>query len=73
MSIHKLRKTITPVEIRLLKLLAQGRINREIASELGIKEQTVKNELRFLFLKLGVANRTSAVIEALKKGLVKIR
>jgi len=62
--------TLTPGELRLLKLLAQGKLNKEIASELGIKEQTVKNALHVVYLKLGVLNRTSAVILATKEGLV---
>lgn len=63
---------ITPGELQLLKLLAQGKSNKEIAKELGIAEQTIKNRFHFLFLKLGVSNRTAAVVKAIKEGLVEI-
>ena len=63
---------ITPGELQLLKLLAGGKSNKEIAHELGLAEQTIKNRLRFLFLRLGVTNRTAALVKAIKKGLVTI-
>lgn len=61
---------LTSGELQLLKLLAQGKGNKEIAAELGTKEQTVRNHLTKLYLKLGVTNRTAAVIWAIKEGLI---
>lgn len=61
---------ISPRELQLLKLLGQAKLNKQIAAELGITEQTVKNELRLMYLKLHVYNRTGAVIEAIKRGLI---
>ncbi|GAI85925.1 unnamed protein product [marine sediment metagenome] len=60
-------KKLTTRELEMLKLLAKGKSNREITMELGIKEQTVKNILNKLFLKLGVANRTQAAVKAIKE------
>jgi len=64
------RTVLTRRELELLKLLVQGKRNRQIAAELGLKEQTVKNDLHWIFLKLGVANRTEAAIKVIKQGLM---
>jgi len=47
---------LTTREFQILKLLTEGKSNREIALELNIRDQTVKNILNKLFLKLGVTN-----------------
>jgi len=67
------RGVFTRRELEILKLLVQGKRNRQIAVELGLKEQTVKNELRMIFLKLGVTNRTQAVIKVIKQGLIGVQ
>ena len=63
---------LSPRELQLLKLLGQAKSNKQIAAESGIAEQTVKNTLQLMYLKLGVYNRTGAVIKAVKKGLITI-
>lgn len=55
---------------RLLALLVKGHSNRHIATVLGIKEKTVRNELSRLYRKLGVRSRTEAALLAVKKGLL---
>jgi len=60
-------KKLSIRELEILKLLTEGKSNREITMELNIKEQTVKNSLSKLFLKLGVTNRTQAAVKAIKK------
>lgn len=55
---------------RLLTLLVEGHSNRHIATVLGIKEKTVRNELSRLYRKLGVRSRTEAALLAVKKGLL---
>ena len=57
-------------EFEILQLLADGRSNREIASELFISAQTVKTHVAHIFEKLGVGDRTEAVAAALRRGLV---
>ncbi|MDR3724806.1 MAG: response regulator transcription factor [Terracidiphilus sp.] len=57
-------------EREVLRLLAAGMCNKEIASSLGIAEVTVKCHLRMIFLRLGVTDRTQAIIAASQRGLV---
>ena len=51
---------LTPQQFRVLALVAEGRLNKQIADALGISERTVKAHLSAIFDKLGVGNRTSA-------------
>ncbi len=57
-------------ELAMLRLLAQGYSNKQIADALHLAESTVKNNLSALFQKLGVRDRTQAVIYAISHGLV---
>jgi DNA-binding NarL/FixJ family response regulator len=57
-------------DMTLLRLLAAGYNNRQIASELSLAESTVKNNLSSLFHKIGVRDRTQAVLYAFAEGLV---
>ena len=59
-------------ELEILRLLARGCSNRDIASQLVISERTVEAHLVKIFRKLGVASRTRAVLCALKKGWLTI-
>jgi DNA-binding NarL/FixJ family response regulator len=66
------RVRLTPRELAALRLMADGRANKEIASELGISERTVKTHLGHLFEKLGVTSRTEAIKIATRRGLVRL-
>lgn len=61
---------LTPRELEVLALVAQGKSNPEIARELFIGEATVKSHLLHVFDKLGVSDRTAAVTRALDRGLL---
>lgn len=61
---------LTQRELEVLKLMFEGRSNREIANELGIKEATVKTHVSVILSRLNVEDRTRAVVEALKRGLI---
>ena len=63
---------LTPRELATLRLMADGKANKEIASELGISERTVKTHLGHLFEKLAVTSRTEAVKIATRRGLVRL-
>ena len=66
------RVQLTPREMATLKLLADGKSNKEIASALDISERTVKTHLAHLFEKLGATSRTEAVKIATRRGLVRL-
>ena len=61
---------LTPRETDVLKGLAQGRSNREIARALSVSEETVKSHVSSILAKLGLADRTQAAICALQRHLV---
>ena len=61
---------LTPRETDVLKGLAQGRSNREIAKALSVSEETVKSHVSNILAKLGLADRTQAAIYALQHHLV---
>lgn len=62
----------TPRELEVLRELALGQSNREIAATLGIGDETVKTHVGHLFAKLQVENRRQAIVQALKRGLVSL-
>ena len=66
------RVQLTPRELSTLRLMADGKANKEIAQELGISDRTVKTHLGHLFEKLGVTSRTGAVKVATRRGLVRL-
>ncbi len=66
------RVQLTPRELSSLRLMADGKANKEIAHALGISERTVKTHLGHLFEKLGVTSRTEAVKVATRRGLVRM-
>jgi DNA-binding NarL/FixJ family response regulator len=68
--VEKEEEVLTPREKEILKLLAQGKRNKEIAAELFISEKTVKNHLANIYAKLNVGDRVEAAFTALKMGLV---
>jgi DNA-binding NarL/FixJ family response regulator len=61
---------LTPREADVLRRLALGRSNADIAADLGIGDETVKTHVSRLLSKLGVENRAQAAVQALKRGLV---
>jgi two-component system NarL family response regulator len=63
--------SLTFRELDVIKLIARGCLNKEIADRLDITEGTVKSHTSALFSKLGVSNRTEAVREAVRRGLVR--
>lgn len=65
-------ETLTPREIEVLRLLARGLANKEIAHELGIGEKTVKTHVSNILNKLGVLSRTQAALHAVHIGLVPV-
>jgi DNA-binding NarL/FixJ family response regulator len=61
---------LTAREVEVLRLVAQGQSNREIAAQLFIAEKTARNHVERVYAKLGVNNRTQASLAAIDRGLV---
>ncbi len=59
-------------EVTVLRLVAEGRRHKEIARELCISERTVGNHIASIYNKLGIDDRSQAIVYAIKKGLVRI-
>ncbi len=65
-------ETLSRREIEVLKLMAQGKSNKEIASALFISEGTVKSHGKAIFAKMNVVSRTEAVADATRRGLIRL-
>ncbi|WP_330372720.1 response regulator transcription factor [Lachnoclostridium phytofermentans] len=63
-------EVLTRREIDVLKLLAEGLFNKEIAYRLSISEKTVKNHVSNIFKKISVSDRTQAAVYAIKNNFV---
>lgn len=59
-------------ELEVLRLMAKGAANKEIGVELSIAQSTVKTHISTIFQKLGVNDRTEAVTQALRKGIIRL-
>jgi DNA-binding NarL/FixJ family response regulator len=69
---HAMDDALSPAEVRVLRLIAQGNANKEIAAQLSISEETVKGQVRNILSKLGANDRTHAAIIGLKRGIIEI-
>jgi DNA-binding NarL/FixJ family response regulator len=69
---HVTSDALTPAEIRVLRLIAGGNANKEIAAQLSLSEETVKSQVRSILSKLGARDRTHAAMVGLKRGIIEI-
>jgi DNA-binding NarL/FixJ family response regulator len=67
---HATDDPLTPAEVRVLRLIAQGNANKEIAEQLSVSEETVKGQVRNILSKLGAKDRTHAAMIGLKRGII---
>jgi len=67
---HAADNILTPREIGVLRLIAEGNSNKEIAGKLSLTEETVKGHVKNILAKLGVNDRTHAVTIGLKRGII---
>jgi DNA-binding NarL/FixJ family response regulator len=65
--------SLSPREMEILQFIARGKSNKEIARELGISRQTVKNHMTSILRKLAVNDRTQAAIYALRRGWIRLQ
>jgi DNA-binding NarL/FixJ family response regulator len=63
---------LSPAEVRVLLLIAQGKSNKEIAAELAVTEDSVKGQVRNILSKLDANDRTHAAMIGLKRGIIEL-
>jgi DNA-binding NarL/FixJ family response regulator len=69
---HAIDDALTPAEVRVLRLIAEGNANKEIAEQLSVSEETVKGQVRNILSKLGAKDRTHAAMIGLKRGIIEV-
>jgi len=69
---HSGEESLTPKETDVLRLIAAGNANKQIAAQLSITEETVKSRVKNILDKLGANDRTHAVTIAIKRGIVEL-
>jgi len=69
---HLTDDALTPAEINVLRLIAAGNANKQIADQLAISEETVKSQVRNILSKLGASDRTHAAVIGLKRGIIEV-
>ena len=69
---HATDDQLTPAEVRVLHMIAEGNSNKEIANRLSLSEETVKGQVRNILSKLGVKDRTAAAMVGLKRGIIEL-
>ncbi len=67
---HSTDDALTPREVDVLRLVANGKMNKEIAAELSLTEETVKSHIRNILAKLEAKDRTHAVAIGVKRGII---
>jgi DNA-binding NarL/FixJ family response regulator len=65
-----LQVALTAREVEVLRLLAKGKRNKEIAGDLGISDETIQGHVKNILAKLSVHDRTEAVAVAIRRGIV---
>ena len=69
---HVAEETLSPLEVRVLRLIADGNSNKEIAATLSATEDSVKGHVRNILSKLGASDRTQAAMIGVKRGIIQI-
>src|ERR1700740_648062 len=69
---HATDEALTPAEITVLRLIAAGNANKQIADQLSITEETVKSRVKNILSKLGATDRTQAAMIGLKRGIIQL-
>ena len=69
---HSTDDALTPAETRVLRLIAEGNANKEIAAQLSVSEETVKGQVRNILSKLGANDRAHAAVIGVKRGIIEV-
>jgi DNA-binding NarL/FixJ family response regulator len=69
---HAAEDALSPLEVRVLRLIAEGNSNKEIAARLSVTEDSVKGHVRNILSKLGANDRTHAAMIGIKRGIIEL-
>jgi two-component system, NarL family, response regulator len=69
---HDAQEALAPLEVRVLRLIANGHTNKEIGAQLSMSEETIKSQVRSILSKLATDDRTHAVVIGLKRGIIDV-
>jgi DNA-binding NarL/FixJ family response regulator len=69
---HAAEDTLSPLEVRVLRLIADGNSNKEIAARLSVTEDSAKGHVRNILSKLGANDRTHAAMIGIKRGIIEL-
>ena len=69
---HAAEDALSPLEVRVLRLIAEGNSNKEIAARLSVTEDSVKGHVRNILSKLGANDRTHAAMIGVKRGIIEL-
>ena len=69
---HATDETLTPAEVDVLRLIAGGNANKEIAAQLSVTEETVKGRVKNILAKLGANDRTHAAMIGVRRGIIEL-
>lgn len=69
---HVSDDSLTEAEVRVLRLIADGKTNKEIARALTLSEDTIKRQVQTILSKLGVKDRTHAAMVGLRRGIIRL-
>lgn len=69
---HVAEDSLSPLEVRVLRLIAEGNSNKEIAARLSVSEDSVKGHVRNILSKLGANDRTHAAMIGVKRGIIEL-
>jgi DNA-binding NarL/FixJ family response regulator len=67
---HMGQEPLSPMEIRVLQMIADGNSNKDVAAGLGVTEEAVKGQVRNILSKMGVNDRTHAAVLGVKRGII---
>jgi DNA-binding NarL/FixJ family response regulator len=69
---HAAEDALSPLEVRVLRLIAEGNSNKEIAARLSVTEDSVKGHVRNILSKLGANDRTHAAMIGIRRGIIEV-
>lgn len=69
---HAAEETLSPTEVRVLRLIADGNSNKEIAAKLSATEDTIKGQVRSILSKLNANDRAHAAMIGVKRGIIEV-